>query len=123
MKRHRALAAVLLLAVACASVGKGDPVVVRTQDFIVNSLTIYEGVICWHDGCPEKGITGHSRTETPAIYKAIEAARLKFPKAWQALKDGLETYKLDRNQDKIQALINAVQTILDTLPAVPTGGK
>jgi hypothetical protein len=115
---HLSLAlVVVLMASACASVGSGDPVAVRAEDLLTNSLTIYTGAITWHDA------PGHSVMESPAVYKAMEMARAKFPTAWKALKEGIKTYKVDRQADKIQALINAVQEILNTIPPIPAGGK
>ncbi len=128
MKRHRSLAAVLVLSIACASVGTGDPVVVRAEDVKVNSQTTYERVMLWHDGDPKKGLKGHSTIESPSVYKAIESARVHFDPAWRALSEGIKTYKANRAQGKpgsvdLQALMDTIQQILDTLPVVPTGGQ
>ena len=85
-------------------------------------------MILWHDGDPTKGIVGHSTMESPEVYKAIELARTKFDPAWKALSDGIRNYKANKAQGMpgsvdLQALMNVVQSILDTLPTVPAGGK
>src|SRR5512144_2601867 len=93
MKKARQIAPIILvLAVACASVGSGDPVVVRAEDFLVNSLSVYDTGMKWHEA--------NSTKESPATYKTLEQARVNFPPAWQAAKNGVASYKL--NKDKAQ---------------------
>jgi hypothetical protein len=122
MKPVRRLFVILLLvslSAACASTGTGDPAVVRAEDWVVNSLSTYKAAIAWHDN--------HSTSESPAAYKAFEGVRAKFPPAWKAVKDGVDTYKINRaggipGKLDVQALIDSAQKILDDL-APYYGGK
>jgi hypothetical protein len=109
MKRHRALAAFLLVAVACASVGAGDPVVVRAEDVLTNSLTVYSQAMDFH--------FKHSTQESPAIYKTFEAFRVKFPVAWNALDQAKRTYKKDKStgSSTVEAAISALVALLSTV--------
>ncbi len=121
-QKHQALAVVLLLATACATIGKGDPVVVRGEDLLVNSLTVYTSAIVWHD------TPGNSVKESKDAYKAMEQVRVRFPAAWQSAKDGMAVYKKDKNVDRIQALLDALQKVFDMIPtpireASRAGGK
>lgn len=112
---------ILLLAVACASVGTGDPAVVKAEDWITNSFSTYKAAISWHDA------PGHSTSESPAVYKLFESARTDFPPAWRAVKSAVDTYKINRagglpGKLDVDALIDSAQKILDGL-APYYGGK
>lgn len=111
--RQRLLAALLLISVACASVGTGDPVVVKTEDFLTNSLSIFDNAMAWH--------RMHSTTETAQVYKAFENARVRFPPAWQAVKDGLAAYKVNKNQGQMEGILAYAQSILQSI--APYVGK
>lgn len=84
-----ALAAVLVLALlaGCAHVGAGNPLTVKTEDVLSNSLAVYEGLMSYH--------FANSTQESNATYNAIEAIRVKFPTAWQAVYDARTLYKAD----------------------------
>lgn len=115
MKNVKRIAPILVvLAVACASVGGGDPVVVRAEDFLVNSLSVYDSAMKWHEQ--------HSTQESPAAYKALEQARVNFPPAWQAAKNGVASYKINKDKAQLDRLLAAVQTILDSIAPL-VGGR
>lgn len=107
--RHRAALALLLVAsVSCASVGTGDPLVVRTEDVLSNSLTIYDHAMQFH--------FLNSTRESVSEYQAFEAVRMKFPTAWKALYDSLQTYKASRTTagaNAVQNYLQALQTLVD----------
>lgn len=105
--RSTALLLILALAVACASVGSGDPLVVRTEDFLSNGLAVYDNAMAYH--------FAHSTTESPQVYKAFETARVNFPPAWQAVKDGLAAYKVNKNAGQLEGLLSAAQSILNSI--------
>lgn len=99
--------AVVLLAVlsACATVTPGsDPVVVRAQDVLSNSLAVYDSAMRLHYQV--------STQETPAIYAAMERVRPVFPKAWRGLQASLEGYKAGKTKDP-EKLRTAVLSFLD----------
>ncbi len=100
----------LLLATACATVGSRDPLTVRAEDLLVNSLSIYSAAIVYHD------TPGNSAKESREVYKAMEQVRVRFPAAWSALKDGVKMYKLDKNASRLQALIDTLEAVLRTIP-------
>ncbi len=105
---------VLIVAQRCATVGAGDPVVVKTQDFLVNSLNTYDAAMTWHKA--------HSTTESVATYRTLEQGRVKFPVAWQAVKDGLATYKVSHDKNQLETLIATAQTILNGITPL-IGGR
>ena len=110
MRRHRAsLAAFLLVAVACATVGTGDPVVVRAEDVLTNSLTVYSQAMEFH--------RHHSTQESPAVYKTFEQFRVRFPAAWTALDNAKREYKKDKSlgTSKIEAGIRALTELLSAI--------
>ncbi len=119
MRQLRAPTVLLLLLVAagCASLGGSDPLIVRSEDLLTNSLSVYATAITWHD------TPGNSKTESKEVYKALEQVRVRFPSAWQALKDGVATYKRTKDKSTLEALIEALKTILRTIPPVANGGK
>jgi len=106
--RHtaRLLPILLILSAACASIGTSDPVLVRSEDFLSNSLIIYNQVMTYH--------FANSTTEKPDVYRTMEKVRTGFPTAWKALYDGSRTYKVDRDAGKLQALLDAATTILNS---------
>jgi hypothetical protein len=79
----------LLLAAACATVGTGDKVVVRAEDALTNGLTVYTEAMEYH--------FRNSTKESPAVYKAFEAFRVKFPVAWNAVDKAKRNYQKDRS--------------------------
>lgn len=110
--RHRVLLALLVIAaVSCASVGTGDPVVVRAEDLLSNSLPIYDQAMALH--------YANSTKETPSEYRAFEAMRTGFPTAWKALYDSLQSYKANRTT----AGATTVQNYLDALTTLVNGVK
>lgn len=103
-KQHRfALALLLVLSVSCASVGTGDPVVVRAEDMLTNSLTIYDSAMQYH--------YSHSTTETPAVYQTFEKFRVNFQPAWRSLYNSVQAYKGNRTA----AGANTVTSYLEDL--------
>ncbi len=106
--------AVLLVAVACASVGGGDPVVVRTEDYLTNSLSFYDAAMKVHEQFSTK--------EAITTYRLIEGSKKPFEDAWHALSDGLAKYKIDRDRSQLVRLIDAVAAILKRLSElIPVG--
>jgi len=110
MKRQRfrvPLVALLILSAACATVGTGDPVVVKAEDVLSNSLTTYQAAMSYH--------FANSTKESPAVYKTFEAVRLNFPEGWKNLYDTLQAYKANRTTagaDRVNALLTALQNLV-----------
>jgi hypothetical protein len=115
-RRKHALAVVLLLAVACASVGSGDPIVVRAEDVLSNSLVVYSQAMDFH--------FHHSKEESPAVYKTFEQFRVRFPVAWSALDGAKRSYQKDKKlgTNTIEAAIRAVTDLLTVIQPL-IGGK
>ena len=105
--------------IGCASVGTGDPVVVKGEDVLVNSLTFYDTATDWH--------MANSTRESVALYKAFEAFRKEFPKVWGTAKAALAVYKASRTEDhkfewtkaldKVQQLVTDIKAAWT--PATP----
>jgi hypothetical protein len=112
MKRLRIpaelVAVLLVLTVACATVGTGDPLVVRAEDTLTNSLSVFQAAMNQH--------FANSTKESPSIYKAMEDVRVKFPIAWQALYNAEKEYRLNRDPNKLNAAISAIETIIRSIP-------
>lgn len=116
--RHRVILALLVIAaVSCASVGTGDPLVVRTEDVLSNSLTIYDHAMAYH--------YAHSTSESPKTYATFERMRVGFPTAWRGVFNALQTYKANKtttNANQLNALLLALQTLVtDVQPLIPGG--
>lgn len=112
-----ALAAILVLSlVSCAHTGNGDPLTVKTEDVLTNSLSVYEGLMEYH--------FANSTKESNATYNAIEAIRVKFPVAWQAVADAKALYKA-KAVGSADQLTNALEVLrgLVAQAAVLTGAK
>lgn len=111
-KRQQALAVVLLLAVACASVGTGDQIVVRAEDVLSNSLSVYSTAMDWH--------FHNSTKESPQVYKALELFRVKFPIAWNALDQAKRAYQRDKRVGtaELTAALDAIAALLAAVPAL-----
>jgi len=112
MNRHRfrsSLAALLLLAfaTACASVGTSDPTLVRAEDLLSNSLSVYDGAMKYH--------FANSTREPPEVYAVFERVRTGFPTAWQGLYDGTREYKRVPDRAKLDSAIAAVRVLLDAV--------
>ncbi len=54
----------ILVNEACATVGTSDPVVVKAEDVLTNSLSVYTAAMNYH--------FANSTKETPAVYKSFE---------------------------------------------------
>ena len=112
MKRLRLpteiVAALVLIAFmsACASTGAGDPVVVRAEDTLSNSLTVYTTAMDWH--------FKNSTTESPAVYRAFESFRVKFPVAWAALDTAKREYQRSKagGSANVDATLNALSALV-----------
>lgn len=97
----------LLVAVGCASVPAGsDVVVVKAEDVLTNSLTLYDGTMDLH--------FKHSKSEPPEVYKALEVVRPAFPKAWRGLSTTLAAYKAAKTKDPA-AIRKATLDFLDEI--------
>ena len=107
--KHQLAAVVVALFVlnGCASTGTGDPVVVKAEDVLVNSLSVYGAAMNYH--------VTNSTKESPAVYAVMEAARAGFPKAWDALDKGIDGYKQDKDAAKLEKLMDAVRAIVKSL--------
>lgn len=89
---------------ACATLAPGsDPIVIRTQDVLSNSLSVYDSAMRLHYQV--------SREEPPAVYAALERVRPVFPKAWRGLQASLDGYKAGKTKDP-EALHRAVLAFL-----------
>jgi hypothetical protein len=80
--------------------------VVRAEDVLTNSLTVYSQAMEFH--------SRHSTQESPAVYKAFEQFRVRFPAAWTALDNAKRAYKKDKNlgTSNIEAGIKALTELL-----------
>jgi hypothetical protein len=101
----------LSLSAACASVGTSDPTLVRAEDVLSNSLSVWDQAMKWH--------FANSTHESPQVYQVFEKVRINFPLAWKALYDGTIAYRTNPDRDKLEALITAVRSLLDQLATVP----
>lgn len=93
----------LVLSSGCASVGTGDPLLVRAEDALTNSLTVYEAAMEWH--------FRHSKEEAPAVYKAFELIRTEFPPAWRALDAATKAYATTKSQPELQVALDRVKEL------------
>lgn len=101
----------LLVTLGCASVGTGRVDVVRAEDTLVNSLTVYEAVMELH-----YAVSVH---ETPDIYAAVEDVRVTFPKAYRVAKSAVRAYKAGRAKDfgtALDELEDALDKLRELLP-------
>ncbi len=95
----------MALVIGCATVGTGDPVLVKAEDVLSSSLSVYDAAMRYH--------FANSTKEKPAVYQTFERVRTGFPTAWKALYDGTREYKTTRDTGKLNALTGAVQKMLD----------
>lgn len=105
-----ALLPALLWVAACAMVTPGsDPIVVRTQDVLTNSLSVYEAAMKTHYAV--------STQEPMAVYTATEQVRVAFPKAWRGLDSALASYKATKDKDpaKLRASVLSFLTEVEGL--------
>lgn len=110
MRTKWSRSAILLLvslSAACASVGQSDPLLVRAEDLLKNSLAIYDATMSFH--------YKFSTHESPAVYRVLEAARINFPQAWKALFDGAAAYRKNPDASKLLILITGVEKIVNDL--------
>lgn len=83
------------LLTSCATITPGsDPLVVRTQDVLTNSLAIYDAAMKTHYAV--------STQEPMAVYRATEEVRHSFPKAWRGLDASLAGYKATKEKDPVK---------------------
>ncbi len=104
----------LVLSIACASVGTGDPLVVRAEDLLSNSRVVYDAAMAFH--------FAQSTTETPQVYAAFEAFRSKFPSAWDALDKAKRGYQANKlaGTASLDAAVAAITSLLESVaPLVP----
>lgn len=118
MKRFLRLSALFLvvgLLTGCAAIRPGDDaLVVRTQDVIDNSFTAWDAAMDIH--------AEHSTSESPAVYRAAEKVRTKFPPAHRALRDALHVYQAASVKDAAR-LRNTVLAFLDDIEALAEPGS
>ena len=100
-----------LLSASCATVGTGDPAVVRAEDVQVNSLSFFDSAMQWH--------YANSAKESPALYRAFEKFRKEFPPAWKTLSTAIPAYKAGKGGDLSNAL-QIVEKLLVDIRAVWT---
>lgn len=79
---------VTIASAGCASTGGGDPLVIKAENVLVNSLAVYKEIAGWHQT--------HSTSETPGVYRAIEAYKQAFPPLWDLLDRAVQTYKQEK---------------------------
>lgn len=125
--RHRAILALLLIAaVSCASTGTGDPAVVRAEDLLTNSLTVYHQVMIFHYGNPlaVPPIPGHSTMESPAVYHTIERFRVEFPIIWNSVDKAKRDYQANKSlgTSNLDAAVAALTQLLNTVTPIIAGG-
>jgi hypothetical protein len=110
--------ALVPLGMGCASVGTGDPVIVRAEDVQVNSLAFFDTAMQWH--------YANSTKESPALFRAFETFRTSFPPAYKTLTATIPVYKSGKSGD-LQGALQAVEKLLADIRAVwtppPTGGR
>lgn len=107
-KRLIPLVVILALVSSCASFGGGRPEVVRAEDVLTNSLTIWGQAMIYHKN--------HSREESPAVYKVMEASREGFPPAWEALSAATKSYKrVGGDATTLQKAMAVVEAIVKSL--------
>jgi hypothetical protein len=125
LSSRAAFAVLLVFLVSCASVGTGDPVVVRAEDALTNSLTVYTRVMVFHFGDPTAvpPIIGHSTTESVATYHAIEAFRKGFPIAWNAVDKGKRDYQANKaaGTAPLDAAVAALTELVSTVAGLIGG--
>lgn len=115
------LAVVLCVAVlvtGCATVGSGRADVVRAEDTLVNSLTVYEALMELH-----YAVSAH---ETPEVYAAVEDVRKTFPQAYRVAKSAVRSYKAGRSKDfgtALDELEDALDKLRELLPRLRTVKK
>lgn len=113
MQNRRVLPILVLIAglsVSCATLTPGsDPVVVRAQDVLVDSLAVYDSAMRLHYQV--------STQEPPAVYAALERVRPVFPKAWRGLNASLEAYKAAKIKDPVK-LSGAVLAFLSEVESL-----
>lgn len=110
--------AVVTLATGCASIGSGRADVVRAEDTLVNSLTVYEAVMELH-----YAVSAH---EPPEVYAAVEEVRKTFPPAYRVAKSAVRAYKAGRSKDfgtALDELEDALDKLRDLLPRLRTVKK
>ena len=114
--RLAAMLCVVALVTGCALIRPGDdPIVVRTQDVISNSFDAWDSAMDVHAAA--------SASESPAVYKAMEQLRTKFPASHRAVRDALKAYQAAKTKDP-GALRLAVNGFLaDVAALAPPGSK
>ncbi len=110
--KHSSLSLLVVVAIlsGCATTGTGDPIVVRTEDVLQNSLSIATPILAWHQA--------HSKEESLAVYAILEKGRTDFPVAWKAVYDAETAYKaktgtggdLQRDSDVLKAVVASIQS-------------
>jgi hypothetical protein len=107
---------ILALVSACATTGTGDPVVVRAEDALTNGLTFYAAAMDYH--------FANSTRESPAVYKAFESFREKFPILWRAVDNAKREYQLNRGEGAatLDLKLTALAKLISDVTPYLTGG-
>ena len=89
----------------CAAVGNGDPIIVRAEDTLSNSLRVYDETMKLH--------FANSRDESPDTYRTLERFRTDFPTAWQTLFDAVRLYRSTRDSGQLTREIDRLRALMD----------
>lgn len=106
---RKAVVGFLLLATACAHIGNSDPAVVRAEDLLTNSLTIFSAAMNYH--------FVNSTKESVSTYRTFEDFRTRFPIAWQAVDMAKRSYQADKSRGTatLEAAISALSALVSTV--------
>lgn len=96
-----------IVVVGCASLGGGRPGVVRAEDVLTNSLSVWGRAMVYHQT--------HAAEEKPEVYRVLEAARIAFPPAWKALDEAIVAYKKSGDAVALQRAAAVVEAIVKSL--------
>ena len=110
-----ALAVACMLSISCASPGTGDPIVVKAQDVLVNSLAVYDQAMDYH--------FKHSQSEPKVVYDAMEYGRKAIPQGWRLLQKAIDTYKLTRDSSAVDAAKASLSNDVEKLVVAMRGGS
>lgn len=110
-----ALAVACMLSIACASIGKGDKVVVRAEDALVNSLTVYEEAMAFHEK--------NSFSEPKPVYDAMEWGKKSIPRTWRVLRAAVALYKQNGDASTVDAAKATLDSEVEKLIVAMRGGS
>lgn len=111
------LGGLLLATTNCASLAGSDPVVVRAEDVLTNSLAFYQAAMSVH--------YANSKKESVELYEAMELVRTQFPPAWRSLRAAIPAYQGVRTgieEKRLSEAILAVEKLVGDLREIWAGG-